>query len=93
MEFEWDEKKDVANQEKYGVPFEKAQDAFFDDKRIILLDTKHSESEKRYFCIGQTTDGILIVRFTMRNENIRIFGADYWRQGKKIYEDKYVQKP
>lgn len=64
-----------------------AQDAFFDVNRIILEDVKHSVSEKRYFCIGKTDEGVLTVRFTMRGQNIRIFGAGYWRQGKKRYEE------
>lgn len=60
---------------------------FFDENRIILEDIKHSVSEKRYFCIGKTDEGILTVRFTMRGQKIRIFGAGYWRQGKKRYEE------
>ena len=48
---------------------------------------KQNVSEKRYFCIGKTDEGILTVRFTMRGQNIRIFGAGYWRQGKKRYEE------
>jgi len=87
MTFEWDENKNSENKAKHKVSFEKAQDAFFDVNRIILEDVKHSVSEKRYFCIGKTDEGILTVRFTMRGPNIRIFGAGYWRQGKKRYEE------
>ena len=32
--------------------------------------------------------GILTVRFTMRNENIRIIGAGYWREGRYRYEEE-----
>ena len=60
---------------------------FFDANRMILEDVKHSGSEKRYFCIGKTDEGVLTVRFTIRGQNIRIFGAGYWRQGKKLYEE------
>jgi hypothetical protein len=28
----------------------------------------------------------MTVRFTFRDEVIRIFGAGYWRNGRKIYE-------
>lgn len=87
MTFEWDEKKNSENIKKHMVSFEKAQDAFFDENRMILEDVKHSVSEKRYFCIGKTDEGIRTVRFTMRGQNIRIFGAGYWRQGKKRYEE------
>lgn len=88
MTFEWDENKNVINQGKHGVGFEEAQDAFFDEKRVILFDEKHSDTEKRYFCIGQAKRGILTVRFTMRHGNIRIFGAGYWREGRRIYESR-----
>ena len=87
MTFEWDENKNSENIKKHKVSFEKAQDAFFDENRIILEDIKHSVSEKRYFCIGKTDEGILTVRFTMRGQIIRIFGAGYWRQRKKRYEE------
>ena len=84
--FEWDADKDIINQEKHGVPFSLAQHAFLDDKRIILEDLEHGESEKRYFCLGYVANGVLTVRFTYRNKKIRIIGAGYWRKGKKLYE-------
>jgi uncharacterized DUF497 family protein len=70
------------------VSFIKASLAFKDSKRLILVDKKHLDSELRYFCIGFDGDGILTVRFTQRGNLIRIFGAGYWRDGKKIYEEK-----
>ena len=30
----------------------------------------------------------MTVRFTYRNEIVRIIGAGYWRAGRKIYEKK-----
>ena len=87
MTFEWDENKNAENIRKHKVSFAKAQDTFFDANRMILEDIKHSGSEKRYFCIGKTDEGILTARFTIRGQNIRIFGAGYWRQGKKLYEE------
>jgi uncharacterized DUF497 family protein len=61
---------------------------FADINRVILEDLSHSGEEKRYYCIGKINDGILTVRFTIREEIIRIFGAGYWRKGKKIYEEE-----
>lgn len=87
MRFEWDDSKNVANKAKHGLSFYEAQDAFFDKHRVILLDTLHSSREKRYFCIGKTSSGgIATVRFTIRNDQIRIIGAGYWRKGKKLYD-------
>ena len=84
--FEWDPSKDQENQEKHGVAFAMAQYAFADPRRVIAKDLSHSSMEKRYYCFGQVGDGVLTVRFTYRDDVIRIYGAGYWRKGKRIYE-------
>ena len=85
--FEWNPDKDEANQEKHGVAFAEAQLAFLDPKRVIARDLTHSTArEKRFYCFGQVGGGVLTVRFTYRNQVIRIIGAGYWRKGKKVYE-------
>ncbi len=87
MEFEWDSKKNLENLHKHGVDFFTAQNAFLDSKRIISRDILHSTpTEERFFCFGIIDEKVLTVRFTLRNEIIRIFGAGFWREGKKIYE-------
>ena len=87
MSFEWDEKKNGENRIKRGRSFEKAQFAFDDPKRIIALDLDHStKREQRYYCFAKVDDMVMTVRFTYRHSKIRIFGAGYWRKGKKIYE-------
>ena len=86
--FDWDEDKNKENISKHKVSFYFAQYAFADPNRIILEDLKHSQKENRYYCIGKVNSGIMTVRFTYRNNIIRIFGAGYWRKGKKIYEEK-----
>lgn len=86
--FEWDESKNKANLEKHGVAFELAQSAFFDPHRIIVEDLAHSVTEQRFYCLGKVNQEILTVRFTYRNEKIRIFGAGYWRKGRKFYEQQ-----
>ena len=89
MEFEWDTEKDRSNQNKHGISFTRAQYAFTDPKRVILEDVTHSTaSEKRYFCLGEVSGGILTVRFTYREGHIRIFGAGYWRKGRRRYEEQ-----
>jgi uncharacterized protein len=86
--FEWDELKNVENQRKHRVSFEEAQWVFADLNRVIIEDLEHSETEQRYFCIGKVDAGILTVRFTYRENIIRIFGAGYWRKGKRRYEEE-----
>ncbi len=95
--FEWDEAKDKDNQAKHHVSFALAQHAFLDPRRIIAEDISHSKEEERYYCIGRVGDGIMTVRFThaqvagsvtYRGNVIRIYGAGYWRKGRKIYEEQ-----
>jgi uncharacterized DUF497 family protein len=70
--FEWDPAKDRA---------------FADPKRVIVEDVAHStDTERRYYCIGRIARGIVSVRFTYREQIIRIFGAGFWRQDKRKYE-------
>lgn len=85
-DFEWDSAKDLLNQKNHNVSFALAQLAFLDSNRVILEDLEHSKDENRYYCLGRVADGILTVRFTHRRNKIRIFGAGYWRKGKRIYE-------
>lgn len=86
QDFEWDEEKNLINFEKHGVCFEEAQLAFFDEKRVIIFDSQHSNLEKRYYCLGRVNNNVLTVRFTYRGPSIRIIGAGWWRKGKTRYE-------
>lgn len=88
VRFEWDDDKDKENQAKHKVSFALAQHAFLDPKRVIAEDMSHSMEEERFYCIGKVDDGIMTVRFTYRGNVIRIFGAGYWRKGRKVYEEK-----
>lgn len=74
--------------ESIAFLYYEAQFAFLDKHRVIAEDLGHSEQEKRYYCFGlnQDKNGVLTVRFTYRSGCIRIFGAGYWRKGKKTYE-------
>jgi uncharacterized DUF497 family protein len=84
--FEWDPAKDAANQLKHGVSFTEAQFAFLDASRVIAKDVTHSKTEERWYCFGKVEDRIMTVRFTYRDQVIRILGAGYWTKGRKVYE-------
>jgi uncharacterized DUF497 family protein len=86
--FEWNDAKDRTNRAKHGISFALAQAAFFDPRRVIARDLDHSGAEARYFCFGKVADAVVTVRFTYRGGRIRIFGAGYWRKGKKFYEQQ-----
>ncbi|MCC6598591.1 MAG: BrnT family toxin [Alphaproteobacteria bacterium] len=92
MRFEWDEDKDAYNQKEHRVSFEEAMDAFADPDRLIVFDEKHSDTEKRWYCVGRVGSRVITVRFTVRESVIRIIGAAQWRKWKKEYETHKKQK-
>jgi len=51
--------------------------AFADPDRIIAEDLPHSQEEQRYYCFGKAGDKTMTVRFTYRENTIRIIGAGY----------------
>ena len=84
--FTWDPRKEKVNIRKHGINFVKASRVFKDPKRKVFTDSKHSEKEPRCFCIGKVGNKIITVRFTYREGKIRIYGAGYWRKGRRYYE-------
>ena len=58
FQFEWDEAKAAANFRKHSVSFELASSIFGDPRILTLADTRHSESEERWFSIGLANNGV-----------------------------------
>ena len=84
--FVWDPEKERENVRKHGINFAMAARTFKDPERKIYADERHSEREARLFCLGEVDGRILTVRFTYRGGLIRIYGAGYWRKGRRYYE-------
>ena len=55
MQFEWDEKKNQANQKKHKVSFEEAQTVFFDPMTKVASDPEHSGFEDRFIAVGHSS--------------------------------------
>ena len=85
-DFIWNVHKERMNILKHGVNFAVAAGVFLDPRRAVFIDEKHRADEERYFCIGQVSERVITVRFTYRDQKIRIIGAGYWRKGKDYYE-------
>lgn len=66
--FEWDEEKDKENLAKYNVSFAIAQYAFFDQRRVMAQDFRHSAAEERCYCIG-------LCRWRHNDSEVYISGA------------------
>jgi uncharacterized DUF497 family protein len=79
MEFEWDERKNLANYAKHEISFELACLVFDDPLAVYVLDSD-IDCEERWHAIGKVQDmPILLVVHTYRNEEdreiIRIISA------------------
>ncbi|MGI9056652.1 MAG: BrnT family toxin [Pyrinomonadaceae bacterium] len=76
MIFEWDAVKSETNEEKHGISFSEAEIAFEDFYAIEEFDLEHSTAdESRYKMLAMANGKILVVVYTMRDENYRIISA------------------
>lgn len=74
--FEWDKGNQDKNYLKHGIAPRRAEEAFLDDKLILIEDIKHSQKEKRHIVIGKNNDGkILFTVFTKRGKKVRIISV------------------
>jgi uncharacterized protein len=87
MSFKWDNNKASSNAFKHGITFEEAVTVFADPYLLFTEDARHSHGEEREWAIGESENGlILVVVFTMRDEQIRIISA---RQATKQERQRY----
>ena len=78
LSFDWDERKERANQRKHRVSFVEAQTVFFDDDAVQYPDPDHCDDEARFLMVGRSFQlRILLVCHCYRAEEsvIRIISA------------------
>ena len=77
VDFEWDDEKNLINQQKHGLAFEEARSLFESEVDYLeIFDSEHSDFEDRFIAIGPIRRGLIVVVYTEREENIiRIIGA------------------
>jgi len=86
---ESDPRKETANFAKHGVDFSTVETALSDPRLMVRVGDAHSTAqETRYYGTGHDGHGVLTVRFTVRGETLRVFGAGYWRKQRKDYENQ-----
>jgi uncharacterized DUF497 family protein len=87
LEFEWDE-GNLEKAQKHGVSKTEIEQAYFDKKKQLLFDEKHSFSEERYILVGRNKKKRWIyTSMTIRNEKVRIFSARYMHKKEvELYE-------
>jgi uncharacterized DUF497 family protein len=71
--FEWDEGNQDKNWLKLQVSNSECEELFFNFPLLIASDPKHSQTEQRYYALGQTNeDRWLFIAFTIRKNKIRV---------------------
>ena len=74
--FDWDEGNIDNNWIKHRVSNLECEELFFNLPLLLADDKKHSQTEKRYYALGQTnTNGWFFIVFTIRENKIRVISA------------------
>lgn len=88
--FEWDAGNASKNWERHRVSNAECEEVFFIEPFIVALDSRHSQTERRYYGLGQTAAGRrLFVVFTVRGDRVRVISArPMSRNERSIYEQE-----
>ena len=74
MRYQWDRNKAATNLDKHGIDFADAVSVFSDDLAITIFDDRFEE--ERFVTIGiDMLNRILVVVYTMRDDEIRLISA------------------
>jgi len=92
LRFEWDPKKDTANQRKHGVGFDEASTVFSDERALLIVDPDHSDDEQRFIILGLSANlRTLVVCHCYREAEsiIRLISA---RKATRTERSQYAQR-
>jgi uncharacterized DUF497 family protein len=88
--FNWDDGNRRKSADKHQVSQSEAEQVFFNQPLLVLVDQKHSDKEVRFHALGKTDDSRLLhITFTLRDNQrlIRIISArDMHRKERASYE-------
>jgi uncharacterized protein len=74
--FQWDQGNDQKNYFKHGVTQAECEEVFFNSPLLVADDEEHSQSEPRYYVLGQTdASRLLFVVFTVCDTALRVISA------------------
>jgi hypothetical protein len=70
------------------------EQVFFNRPLVVAEDIQHSESEDRFFALGQSDSGrLLFVAYVLRGDKLRVISArDMTRREQKEYEGARIQE-
>jgi uncharacterized DUF497 family protein len=86
--FQWDEGNAEKNWLKHKVSRVECEEVFFNEPLVAASDVTHSDTEPRFYALGQTDEArLLFVVFAVREKLIRVISArDMSRYERKEYE-------
>jgi uncharacterized DUF497 family protein len=86
--FQWDSGNLEKNWTAHGVRWTECEESFFNEPFLIAPDVGHSQSEPRFYALGQTDHGRrLFLVFTVRTRLVRVISArDMSRRERQEYE-------
>ncbi len=92
--FDWDKGNLLKNWEKHGVSAAECEQVFFNMPLLAMPDAQHSQTEIRFYLLGQSDTGRgLFIAFTIREKKIRIISArDMSRKERRSYESYGKEK-
>jgi len=93
LAFEWDPRKNAANQRKHGVSFEEATTVFSDEQALLIDDPEHSADEERFILLGMSAAlrALVVCHCYREGEDvIRIFSArKATRKERSVYTERW----
>jgi len=88
--FQWDSGNIDKNVIRHAVENWECEQIFFNRPLLVLDDSKHSGSEKRWAAFGKTDENrLLVIIFTKRENLIRVISArDMNKKEKRFYDEE-----
>mgnify|MGYP001582121420 CR=1 FL=1 len=96
LDVTWDDAKAQSNLHKHVVTFAQAATVMLDPLALTVFDDAHSETEERWFTLGQTRDGKLLAvahTYQVLDDNtarIRLISA---REATRREQQQYENEP
>ena len=92
--FQWDDGNATKNWAKHEVTQAECEQVFFNAPLVLATDPEHSGAEPRFFALGQTDAGRLLLEvFTLRGSLVRVISArPMSRREREVYADAQAQE-
>lgn len=92
--FQWDAGNATKNWSKHDVTQAECEQLFFNAPLVPAADPGHSGAEPRFFALGQTDAGRLLLEvFTLRGTLIRVISArPMSRREREVYADAQAEE-